>query len=343
MKNTTGALSEWAIKKINAEYPDDVALLVAVDGISVAGDGHGECFDYFVPVTERGNRLSRTFIIDGIGYDLYPRSWERTEKTALLEARPSFCLMNARILYSRSQGDTDKFEAMRQKLSDNLKDRNFTYKKALAKLDAAMNLYRTLMFEEKLFKARMAAGYIAEYLATGLSWYNGTVAGELDIASLASAGAELPEKFLDYCAMLQGAGTIEENREIAHMLIGTTRRFLATRKSAGEDKSEVKNYAELADWYQELKLTWRNLNYYCNAKDARKAYEVACFLQNELLIEGEEFGFGEPDLLGSFDAHDLRKLSSRAVEIEVHVRSVILSHGVTISEYATVDEFLANN
>ena len=70
MTNTKNKLTEWVINKIKSEYSDDVALLVAVEGSSVNGDGHGEPFDYFVPATERGNELAQTFIIGGVGNDL---------------------------------------------------------------------------------------------------------------------------------------------------------------------------------------------------------------------------------------------------------------------------------
>ena len=67
MKNDTQRLTDWVIRKIKTEYPDDVALLVAVEGASINGDGHGEPFDYFVPATEHGNELAQTFIIGGVG------------------------------------------------------------------------------------------------------------------------------------------------------------------------------------------------------------------------------------------------------------------------------------
>jgi len=131
MKTTTQKLTEWAISKIKSDYPEDVALLVAVEGLSVNGDGHGECFDYYVPATERGLELGRTFIIGGIGHDLYPRTWERTERTANLDDRATICLGKAKILYSRTKEDEERFLALRQKLFDNLKNKEFMYKKTL--------------------------------------------------------------------------------------------------------------------------------------------------------------------------------------------------------------------
>jgi hypothetical protein len=128
MKESKNKLTEWVINKIKNEYADDVALLVAVEGVSVNGDGHGEPFDYFVPATERGNELSQTFIIDGVGNDLYPRSWERTRRTADLEDLATLCLGNAKILYSRSKEDEEKFEKLRERLFENLANDGFVYK-----------------------------------------------------------------------------------------------------------------------------------------------------------------------------------------------------------------------
>jgi hypothetical protein len=82
MKPTQKELTNWAITQIQNKYKDDVALLIAISGHSLEDDCHGECFDYFVPANENGNMLAQTFIIDGVGHDLYPRSWERIRNMA---------------------------------------------------------------------------------------------------------------------------------------------------------------------------------------------------------------------------------------------------------------------
>lgn len=111
MNKDSKQLTEWVIHKIKTEYIDDIALLVAVEGASIGGDGHGEPFDYFIPSTPRGNELAQTFIIGSVGSDLYPRSWERTERTADLDDLTTPCLGNAKILYARSKEDVEHFEA----------------------------------------------------------------------------------------------------------------------------------------------------------------------------------------------------------------------------------------
>ena len=84
MKATQKKLTDWAVNQIQEKYKNDIALLIGVPGHSLENDCHGECFDYFVPVNEKGNKLAQTFIIDGVGHDLYPRSWKRIENMAEL-------------------------------------------------------------------------------------------------------------------------------------------------------------------------------------------------------------------------------------------------------------------
>ena len=48
-------LTKWVIDKIEKEYKDDVALLIGIKGHATGGDCHGECFDYFIPATDKKN------------------------------------------------------------------------------------------------------------------------------------------------------------------------------------------------------------------------------------------------------------------------------------------------
>ena len=346
MKDSTSEtkqLTEWVINKIKSEYPDDVALLVAVDGASVNGDGHGEPFDYFVPATERGNGLAQTFIIDGVGNDLYPRSWERTERTASLDDRATQCLGQARILYSRCKADEERFAAIRQKLFDNLADPAFIYKKALENLDVAMDLYRTMMFEDRLYKARALAGFIHYYLTISVACLNKTYIDEwhCGIVPVIMKWKDLPERFVEYYEAILAASTSGELRSLSHLLIASARQFIARYKPAAAGEKKSPDYRWLAEWYQEMRTTLNRIGHYCTVKNADAAFNDACNVQNELGIIGEEFSLDEMDLLGCFDAQNLGALSRRANELEQAIISAIESHGVRIRRYDTLDGFFA--
>ena len=357
MKATDSRLMDWAINKVKTEYPDDIALLVATPGSSVNGDGHGEPFDYFVPATERGNELAQTFIIGGVGNDLYPRSWERCERTANLEDWATLCLGNGKILYSRSSEDEKRFEAFRQKLFANLNDPSFVYKSALVRLDGAMDMYRTMMFEDRLFKVRGLAGFIHYYLAMGVAYLNKTYVGDSGwhqgLIPMYSKWRELPVRFLEYYESIMAAETVGELRSIAHLLIASARQFIAERKPKCTE-AEAPDYQGLADWYQELRTTWNRIYYYCGINDSDAVFIDSCSLQNELSIISEEFdllysfrveekfGFADMDLLGVFDAKNLEPLSKRASELEQAIVAAIENQNIKIRRYDTLDAFLAD-
>ncbi len=132
---------DWVIGKITSEFKNDVALLV----------GHGESggwpsfqseFDYFIPNTQRAYNLSKNFIVNGVCYDLYPRSWESVEMIADLQDDHTSCLAEADILYAGNEEDAARFESMRKKLHNNLADKRFTSRKAFDRLAKAMYLYQ---------------------------------------------------------------------------------------------------------------------------------------------------------------------------------------------------------
>ncbi len=361
MNNTTQKLTEWAINKIKTDYPDDVVLLIAVEGNSVNGDRHGECFDYFVPATERGEELSLEVIINGIGYDLYPRTWERTERTANLDDRGTLCLGNAKILYSKSPEQENRFLALRQKLFDNLADTDFTYKKALERLDVAMDLYRTMMFEDALYKVRMASCFVVDYLSEAVAYLNGTyhtdfgryrsvfgkrqceLPEEEELSKSCAEAKELPESFIEYSNAVINAKTADELKNLSHLLISVTRRFIAGHKPVQTHPMINNNFTDLANWYQELSLIWRRLRYYCDIADVHQAFAVACYLQRELMVVEKEFGLAEMDLLGCYQAENLTELKNRSIEFEKYIVDEIENHGVKINKYDTVEDFLAQN
>ncbi len=346
-------LTQWAIEKIKTEYKDDIALLIGIKGHATDGDCHGECFDFFIPATDRGYTLSQTFIIDGIGHDLYPRSWERVEASAELKDM-SIVLTGATILYARSDEDIVRFEALQKKLADNLQNPGFIYGKALDCLDKALDIYRSFIFEEKSYRARSEAEYIHLYLSQAVAYLNHTVT-DSPIFNERQAYDDAPESsiyhcpemlyvpdgFFSYARQLLHTQNVSVLRDIVYQLIHTTKRFILERKpKTTSDRKEI-NYEDLADWYQELSLTWRRIRYFCKHGMVEKAYKDACYLQNELLYVAEEFQTEELNLLDSFIPEDLELLALRSNHLEQIIRQMITEHGIRINEYSTIEEFLA--
>ena len=348
-------LTKWVIEKIEADYKDDIALLIGIKGHSTDDDEHGECFDYFIPATGRGCELAQTFIIDGVGHDLYPRSWERVELSVELKEM-AIVLAGATILYARSKEDVARFKDMQKRQQDNLNDNVFVYEKALDCLDYALEVYHSFIFEEKSYRARSEAKVIHTYVSAAVALMNHTYTDSPIFTERQAYDntpessiyhcpkmTQVPDGFFTYAGKLLITQDVKELREIVYRLISATRAFVLERKPAAAKGPKEIDYADLADWYQELSLTWRRIRYFCNNGMVEKAYTDACYLQNELLYVAEEFGLEEMNLLDSFNADDLELLVLRADALEQEIRRTLDEHGIVINEYASLEAFLEAN
>lgn len=349
-------LTQWVIEKIKTEYPEDIDLLLAVKGHCTGGDGHGECFDYFIPATARGNALSQTMIIHGVGHDLYPRDWERVARSADLDEM-AIVLAGATILYARTPAAADRFRALQARQQANLHSDAYLYGKALARLEAAMAVYSTLQFEEKRARARAEAACILQYLSEAVAFLNHSFADaplfserqayDPDPAARIYACpdlVEVPEGFFADARALLSAPGIPENRRIAHRLLTAARRFLQEKApAAAETDRPGPDFTALGDWYQEMSLTWRRLRWFCEQNQAEKAFKEAYYLQSEFSVIAPEFGISEFDLLDGFDPADLGRVALRGDAIEARIRALLAEHGVSVREYDTLADFLADN
>lgn len=344
-------LTKWAIEKIEKEYPDDIALLLGVPGHETDGDAHGTCFDYFVPATERGNELAQTFIIDGVGHDLYPRSWERVERSVTLDDMAGV-LARAEILYARTDEDRERFEALRAKLFENLADPVFVYEKALSFLDEATEIYRSFAFETLGFRARSEAEMIQRCLTQAVAVMNHSYADDAVFSERQAYESQendriytcpelvrVPDGFFVNARKLLSPQPLPKLRATVHALIDATRKFVLSEGCA-EEKKAAPDYEAFAGWYREMSLTFRRLRYYCREGLAEKAYWDASYLQEEFLYIAAEWGLDAYNLLDSFDPQDLRLTALRADRIEHEIRGILKEHDQLTGEYATLEEFL---
>jgi len=363
-------LTKWVIDKIEKDYKDDVALLIGIKGHSTDGDEHGEIFDYFVPATERADELTETFIIDGVGHDLYPRSWERLENSVNLNDMP-IVLDNATILYSRSEEDANRFEECRNRLRANLHNDTFVYGKALECMDKALEIYRSMIFEEKLYRVRSECDCIHEWLSRAVAYLNHTYAESAIYSESQAYNKEaesrmyscpemksVPDGFFTNAQKLLETDDVEALRKTVFALLKSTRSFILEHKPASSSTSDSADspdsadardtlaiskvdYQGLADWYQELSLTWRRLRYFCQNNMVEKAYTDACYLQEEFLYIAQEYKVQELNLLDSFDKDNLSLLAERANSLEIIIQGILADHGVKINSYNSVEDFLA--
>ena len=172
-------LTQWLLDTIETQYKDDVALVLVHDHLVLPCDGFKKAFDFFVPVDTREaearvDQLSRTFIIHNIGLDLYPRYWKRLEGMTRLEDHNTCILADARILYSRTPEEAQRFYDLQETLRANLQDTSFMYQKATEYMDQALELYQTMIFKDDMASLWLAAAHLSNEIAIAVACLNHT-------------------------------------------------------------------------------------------------------------------------------------------------------------------------
>jgi len=346
VKQTGAALADWAIRKIESEYRDDVCLLLEHRTLRLEKDQDKKnSFSFYIPATSRANGLARTFIIDGIGYDLFPVPWERIERMAEVKEYNTTLLADAEILYARTEDDLQRFASLQARLAANLQNPHFMYNRASEWLNTVMEMYQETLFEEALPKVRENAGHICNLLAIAVACVNRSYFkhGQTDQIKELSSMKEVPAGFTDLYERIIRAKTAEEQKRLCHEIIVSTKRFLEQHDKNAARRVSAPDFSELATWYQELSYTWRRVYYWCDRNDPVNAYLWCCLLQNEADKVGDEYGLADLDIFTAFDADNLSAFRKRAESVERTIVAAIEASGVTIESYPSVEGFLKKN
>ncbi len=337
-------LTDWILREIESKYKDDVCLLLGHVVRELGRDSDEVGFGYYIPATSRSNALARTFIINGIGYDLFPVSWERAEQIADIR-RENPGIIDAIILYARNDDDRQRFLSLQARLRANLQNPHYMYNRALDKLNTAMEIMRETFFEEDFCLARENAGYICGNLADAVAYFNQQYfknARADQIVELRSM-ENIPAGFIELYERIVHTKEADEQKRLCYEMIVSTRAFLAAHDKNAIRRISEPDFSELAFWYQELCYTWRRVYYWCDANNPVNAYMWACMLQKETDEVAAEFGIEDADMLSAFDADNLQAFRKRAEDVERNIVETIETHGVEIESYASVDEFIEKN
>lgn len=347
MKNIDKELVEWAINKIQTEYKEDVALLIGqTGGGKIPTDEQNMVFDFFIPATERGCQLAHTFIIEDMGYDLYPISWERLEGIANIEeSRMIFAFAKGEVIYAKSHEDAVRFENLKAEMLSRLQDRSINVPKSLEFIETAQEIFKTMLFEESLCSIRKAAGGVCCYLMNSIAMINGTYleSGYMNLTKDLHNMKEYPEEFEQIFDEILSENRIDGIREKVCTLIKITRKFLMERISTERTESFEPNFDDLAMWYQEIRYTFRRINYFTGINSAEDSYLLGCYLQIEFDAIQEDFKLEKMDLMSAFDKSDLRLLAKKAEEIEAYLVKILEENNVRQNRYSSFEEFIKVN
>jgi len=340
-------LVEWIRATAARDFPDDVALVVLYGShVTRTAGPHSDIDCFFVPRTERGLAFARTFIIDGIGYDIFPLRWERVEGLADLREPLMPLLGDSVVLHAASPAEEARFLGLRARLQANLADEELTHHRAVERLGRARARWDGTAALDDVGRLRTQAGLVALELAQAVAFANGTYFHHGpkrlidDLAGLSTPSGFLP-LFLGLAAAPDAGAVLARTGA----LLAATARFLEDDDAGSAPPLPARGAAvvdvhTLAHVYEEISSSFTKVRVACDAGDPVAAFLAAVLLQ-DCLDDEVPVAVGLPGLLEAHDPADLSRLRSRLDAAEATLVRAIESGGAVIERYPDLGAFLA--
>ncbi len=331
------AILDALLDALERDYPEDIAVAVCYGSFVTKSENPYSDLDFFfIPKTPAGYGMSAQFILDGIGYDFWPVSWEFAERLASF-AHPFVSLIaDGQLVYAASEEDKAKYEALRSRQRSSAADK------------AALRAYAEgFLREAKLSRFELGEGlgdraerharclYIADRLLNAAAYINGAYVRK-GLARLDDELSRLPLQPPDFKrrmhALARGAG-----EEAAGLIVD-----LEAMAGESPDQAAAELTSESAKgFYEELKSAYNKLYHACETRDCLKALSAADILRRELrALLGDLYGTrGFPELLGRplDKPEDYGELAALGHRQEASLVALFRDKGITIREYATVE------
>ena len=346
-------LVTWIEEKVKSEYADDISLALLYGSfVNGTANSRSDIDCYFIPRTERGYRLAGTFMIAGVGYDIFPMDWERVRNIANLEEGLLPLVGDVKVLYSASEEDLGRFRGLQVQMKDNLADKQKSQTAARKRAESAYKLYQDMCKPNPLVEIRKLAGHIIMQLADAAAIYNndyfhcGLKMQFQDLLKLQKE-KDIPIRICEEYLHTVQAKTAEESIRHSYGMLCTVGEYIGVSFSEDLSKdhaesgetTEVKDSALLAGLYEEISSTFNKIYVCCETNNYILAYLSAVCLQRELDDAHREYGSEKYDILSFYEWDDLQKMNLAVKAAEDHLVRFIVGSGGVIKRYSTFEEF----
>ncbi len=355
-------IANVVVNDVKRRFADDVAV-VAYYGSYARGtaDEWSDLDFFFIPSTKKGADASLQFVVDGIGFDFWPISWERAWRIASSDEPIVSVLAEAVVLWARSDSDQERFDALKDRIRElqEPSNRPLMVSKAAKRLENGFVHFATMHVpdgRDDLAGTRIAGVGVVEAVLQSLGLLNQVYLAGVDSKSLGEA-ARLTTKPERLAALLERITVSTDCGEIRHAcaeLLQGTRNLIVSNM---RDEPTAPTYADACTgFYEEIVSSFNKILRACDRGDHPTALLASAHVQSEvsrllaLVADGVEYPdatpYGEwrqayddaelPDLLDAGVSGDLSLLAEHVRLLDERLRALLQSHGVTLRLFDTV-------
>ena len=328
------------VEKIETSYSEDISLLICY-GSFVTGEygGMSDIDFFFVPKTNRGYELGHQFMLNNIGYDLWPVSWERLKNLSNLEDQPASILMDGEVLFASSEDDLRRLEELKDNFKQRLNNEAIARETATKYVEKAKVISFGLQNpESNMFF--VDAINIAETLLVAIAILNGTYIkkGLKRIENELGRLFMIPAGFLENYRKLIRTNDKAEVQHIVNELIVETDKMCKSKYD--HDNANVEP-SELAGFYEEFKSTYSKLLLACEEKNYENAYYAGFMIDRETQLFLTRYtGPGIfPNIINEVLRNDFETIRADCLEHERQLIKLLHKNSIGINVYKDSNEF----
>lgn len=337
MKTQNERYLDEILKLIETDYSSDIDLLVLY-GSYVNGNTHAksDVDMFYVPKSNRSQELCKTYLIQDVGYDLFPISWERLENIARLKEFLIPLLVKGKVLYAQSPKDESRFIQLQNQALTYLNDPLHRTKVAKHRIDeATQRLGKMLLLSDPAMILQESICRIEEcidavLLSRGIVHLSGIRNFSHDIAQVHDFPTGLTDVF--------DALPHQKDPSICLSLVLEGMKIASSFISNEPLASKTPKVDELTAFYQEAISTYHKVLAAYDEDDSRWAYLAAAHLQKEMMIVEDEMGIG---ILPLLDLESVASLSDLKLHVSArwnHFKSKLEELGCDVSGFHDVED-----
>lgn len=352
-------LFERIIHEIKTNFKHDVALLCHY-GSTLDGTDHekSDIDMYFVPKTDKGYGLMHQFIIDGIGYDLYPISWDRLQAMANYDDAMASLIMDAEVIYHDSEEDLHHFLALKEQLTRYFlpASRHIMLEKAAKCINNCYCYLHNIYVAEEICEARFEASQLIDHALLTLAYINqsyfhkglGKNLKELKAFTL------IPYQFEQHLESIITARKLLSLKTSSLLLLTSLESLLKQEQGTNGNMGHQHYHG----FYEEILSSFNKLDHACHLERFDEAFFAAFNIQKEIaaFINFEREGYwpmkhqqyrmykthyeeaGFIDLLCLANPDNLLALKEGAESLRVQLLNYLRDNKVSIVHYQSVND-----
>lgn len=310
---------EEVIRKIESTCPNAVDM-VAICGSFASGDYHekSDLDLLIIKNSDEADKISTSFILDDIGYDIYTRSWDDLKNASKYENPYVAKLKQVDIVYTRNNDVNEKYKELQADLNDNMNNKELVKENISKNFSKILGNYNDILNCDNISNAYKILGsfmYNLEniiYLLNGKYVEHGTKNIPVEIVKMnnvprdvVSGYLKLPECTSTY-EIIDRMFEIEKSLETFLKDKGIKVDFTEEEKEKVE-KKELKSedltgsFEELySNYYNKLKYSSETSNRYLSFRtmlDAQRFYDEY----------SDRYDIEPIDLIGKYNPNNLEE------------------------------------